>query len=87
MFEGSVAEERSGCGQAYIMLVTFETFQLLTSPLKAVAPSNMDLGGREREGKGAESESEEEAQANARGASRHTATAHVRVSSTTISFF
>ena len=57
--KGSVGEERSGCVQAYCMVFTFETFQLLKSPLKELAPLNMHLGGGE-EGC-AESEGEEEA--------------------------
>ena len=46
-FEENVCEERSGYVQAYDMSVTFETVQLLTSPLKELAPLNIILGGRE----------------------------------------
>ena len=41
--EGSAGEERSGCVQAYLMVVTFETFHVLKSPLKELAPANMAL--------------------------------------------
>ena len=41
--KGSVGEERSGCVQAYVMSLTFETFQLLKSPLKELALWNMPL--------------------------------------------
>ena len=43
--KGSVGEKRSGCVQAYLMSFTFETFQLLKSPLKELASQNMYLGG------------------------------------------
>ena len=56
--KGSVGEKRSGCVQAYLMSFTLETFQLLKSPSKKLAPWNMYLGG-EDEGGCAESEGEE----------------------------
>ena len=33
--------------KAYRMSFTFETFHVLKSPLKELAPQNMPLGGRE----------------------------------------
>ena len=43
-----MGKERSGAVcKAYFMSFTFETFHVLKSPLKVLAPKNIFLGGRE----------------------------------------
>ena len=43
-----MCKERSGAFcKAYDMSFTFETFHVLKSPLKALTPKNISLGGRE----------------------------------------